>query len=190
MALISKSGQWGVVMTRIFTSLIISLFLFGCAANSVQTKAPTGTASLKEGASVYVSLPEDGVYDTTVYAKSGEMTASAFERALSPHVKAVVVGSQFETENQAMLSAVNNDADYLFIPEIVHWEDRATEWSGRKDRLTISITVKDVVSGEVLDKALIKGNSSWLTLGGDHPQDMLDEPINNYISTLVASDPK
>jgi Domain of unknown function (DUF4823) len=31
---------------------------------------------------------------------------------------------------------------------------------------------------------LISGQSKWATFGGDHPQDLLPEPLNSYVESL------
>jgi hypothetical protein len=47
--------------------------------------------------------------------------------------------------------------------------------------------VIDVASGEVLDSAVIEGKSKWATLGGDHPQDLLESPLSDYARSLFPS---
>lgn len=65
---------------------------------------------------------------------------------------------------------------YYVIPEILHWEDRATEWSGIPDRLEVKLSIFDGNKKE-LASTIITGKSKWATLGGDHPQDLLPEPL-------------
>ena len=55
---------------------------------------------------------------------------------------------------------------------ILHWEDRATEWSGKADRVKVSLPLYR--SGSLVGSALVTANSSWWTFGGDHPEDLLD----------------
>ena len=74
--------------------------------------------------------------------------------------------------------------DYYVIPEILHWEDRATEWSGLPDKIEVKIIVYDGGTGNEVASTLISGQSKWATFGGDHPQDLLPEPLNNYVESL------
>lgn len=84
----------------------------------------------------------------------------------------------------ALDSAKSKKVDYLVYPEILHWEDRSTEWSGKSDLVTIKIQILDVKSGETISAATIDGKSGLWTFGGDHPQDLLPTPIQEYFSKL------
>ena len=73
---------------------------------------------------------------------------------------------------------------YYVAPEILHWEDRATEWSGRPDRIEVQISIYDVNMQTEIASSVITGKSAWATFGGDHPQDLLPEPTNAYVASL------
>ncbi|ELW8199044.1 DUF4823 domain-containing protein, partial [Yersinia enterocolitica] len=66
----------------------------------------------------------------------------------------------------------------------LHWEDRATEWSGKPDIIAIKITVYNAASDNIISSTIINGKSKWATFGGDHPQDLLAKPVSEYISSL------
>ena len=68
--------------------------------------------------------------------------------------------------------------------EILQWEKRATEWSGRPDQIEIQLVIFDAVTKEVLANSSYSGKSKWLTFGGDHPQDLLPEPTSQYVTSL------
>jgi hypothetical protein len=70
------------------------------------------------------------------------------------------------------------------IPEILQWEDRATEWSGIPDKIEIKLSVYESGTEEELASIIMSGKSKWFTFGGDHPQDLLAKPLNKYIKTL------
>jgi Domain of unknown function (DUF4823) len=74
--------------------------------------------------------------------------------------------------------------DYYVVSEILHWEDHATEWSGLPDKIEVKIMVYDGGTGKELASTLIAGESKWATFGGDHPQDLLPEPLNSYVESL------
>ncbi len=74
--------------------------------------------------------------------------------------------------------------DHYIIPEILHWEDRATEWSGKPDKIEIKVTIHEGQDSKELTSAIISGKSKWATFGGYHPQDLLPEPLNKYIESL------
>ena len=70
------------------------------------------------------------------------------------------------------------------MPEILHWEDRNTEWSGIKDKIEIKLVVYDAATGNELASTIIAGKIKWATFGGDHPQDLLPEPLKRYVESL------
>jgi len=89
-----------------------------------------------------------------------------------------------ETTADAVEAARMKRCTYLIIPKITHWEDRATEWSGIRDKMELFVKVIRVEDGVELRSAEIKGKSSWATFGGDHPQDLLKEPVAEFAVSL------
>jgi hypothetical protein len=49
---------------------------------------------------------------------------------------------------------------------VLHWEDRATEWSGRPDRILLKKVVADAGSDNMISSVFIEGKSKWFTFGG------------------------
>ncbi|WP_333692374.1 DUF4823 domain-containing protein [Pseudomonas syringae] len=64
------------------------------------------------------------------------------------------------------------------------YQDRATEWSMIPDKVEIKVDVVQVSSGDVISSGIIKGKSGLSTLGGDHPQDLLPEPVAEFVDSL------
>jgi hypothetical protein len=77
-------------------------------------------------------------------------------------------------------------AKYYAVPEILHWEDRATEWSGIKDKLEIKLTVYEAARPAPVASTVLSGKSKFMTFGGDHPQDLLPALIGAYVQSLYA----
>lgn len=69
--------------------------------------------------------------------------------------------------------------------EILHWEDRATAWSGLPDRIEIYIAVYDS-NRNMLKSALLTGKSTSFTLGSTDPSELLEEPINKFFKEIFA----
>jgi hypothetical protein len=42
----------------------------------------------------------------------------------------------------------------------------------------------DTQNNSTIDSVIINGKSRWGTFGGDHPQDLLHEPIGQYVDSL------
>lgn len=142
------------------------------------------SAKLERNVSVYVVTPRDGSYGDDKYKGSGASVASAFESALLRYAENVLVGGSAETTAEATEAAKAKKCTYLILPKITHWEDRATEWSGIRDKMELFVKVIRVEDGAELHSVEIKGKSSWATFGGDHPQDLLKEPVTEFITAL------
>jgi len=169
--------------------IVISL-LMGCSAtyNMTRTDTHKSPPKLTRGETVYVALSEPGGVESInkIYPDSGLQTSAEIENTLTKYNSIVVRGKQPEAYEAALTSARKVSARYLVLPEVQHWEDRATEWSGKPDRIIVKIWVIDVTSGDLLDVIDIKGKSKWATFGGDHPQDLLEKPIGDYFSSLFT----
>jgi hypothetical protein len=110
-------------MKNVFATLTAALcstamvLLSGCYVSnreikySIKGAVPVGTA-------ISVTTPEDGIYMEDVYPNSGKVVARKLVAALTPYYPG------------STLSSTGSRSVYLIEPKILHWEDRATEWSG------------------------------------------------------------
>ena len=96
----------------------------------------------------------------------------------------VEIGLERQSLEEALQSARAQSAKYVVFPVILAWEDRATEWSGKADRVSVKISIVEVHTEDVLNTAVVSGRSGLATLGGDHPQDLLPLPVDEYLSRL------
>jgi hypothetical protein len=178
--------------TAMCRSLVVPVLAFSAAgcANSYTIARPTGQtapAALSRDGSVYVSLPEDGRYGDTVYNGSGADAARSVAAAFSSQVARVEQAAQVGAPETGLSHAADNRFTYFVDTSILHWEDRATHWSGRPDQMTLKLVVFDAASRRVLDTVTISGRSKWATFGGDHPQDLLREPLATYAAELFGA---
>ncbi len=163
--------------------VVMSMLLLGCGTSYQQTVVTPLRSSLEPGKAVLISVPQDGFYAATEYKGSGQMTAGisrvAFLRfATNVDVTADCHGADcFDRAN-------TGGYGYYVRPEILQWEDRATEWSGRSDKVEIRLTIYDADTRQEIATQVVAGRSSWWTLGGDHPQDLLKEPVTEYVEGL------
>ena len=159
------------------------LFLTGCSAKYNSTEVTKSTELLLKNKPVIISNPVDGTYETKVYTGSGGSTAQAVKSAFSRYTDDVVIYSGC-ADHSCLLKNKPLNEGYYVVPQILHWEDRATEWSGIPDKIEVKITVYNVLTDKVIASTILNGKSNWATFGGDHPQDLLPEPINNYVASL------
>jgi hypothetical protein len=168
---------------RLVLLFVAMLSLSGCAAKYDQIILSDPEEKFSPEGSVLIATPEDGFYETREYRNSGKMTALAVRSAFAEHV----VETRIEEGCQSLDCLKRKypaEFTYYVVPEILHWEDRATEWSGKPDRIEIQLTVYEQGSWNEIASTLIKGKSKWATLGGDHPQDLLHDPLDRYLKSL------
>ncbi len=127
----------------------------------------TDRAMLTQPGPIDVALPEDGQYGGRDLRGSGRMVQAAVIAALK-QVGADARAAPVPTGAASQLQT----AALLVTPTVLEWEDRATEWSGKPDRLQVDLRTTNA-KGVLVDSAIVSGSSKWATLGGDHPQDML-----------------
>ena len=168
---------------RITSLVIIATMISGCASTYKQTNLTEPAAKLLKAGSVVIATPANGSYETKDYAKSGEMTALAVKAAFAKFTNTITVSSDCK-ELECLKNNGSVTADYYVIPEILHWEDRATEWSGIPDKIEVKLTIYKGQNWKDIAATIISGKSKWATFGGDHPQDLLSEPLNKYVESL------
>ncbi len=146
-----------------------------------ELQAPLAKLDFSKG--VLISIPDDGMYDNAQYHNSGRMTANAVRAAFSKNAKRADVTQKCKEDK--CLNNINTEKyGYYVKPVILHWEDRATEWSGKPDRIEIQLIIFDSFTKKELVNFSYTGKSKWATFGGDHPQDLLSDPTNESVRKL------
>lgn len=169
---------------KLFSVFILMLLFISCADSHQLLRTGHDIKKLESDSTVYVAVPKDGRYGKIIYQGSGMNTTQIVLMALSRHVNRVESGYDYQPFDEALESARKIGATYLVVPTILEWEDRATEWSGMPDRVSIRLAIVNARTGESIDSVLIKGKSGLATLGGDHPQDLLPNPVEEYVNSL------
>lgn len=155
----------------------------GCSSTYTQNKLKEPSAKLVRGKAVTIATPKDGQYSNTVYADSGKMTALATKSAFSRFSNEITISDSCQ-DLDCLKKTSAQISEYYVIPEILHWEDRNTEWSGKPDKIEVQLSIYEGPTWTELSSTLISGKSKWATFGGDHPQDLLPEPLNAYVESL------
>jgi len=167
-------------------SVIIGIvaFLTGCADSHQLIRTGNASIKLEPSKSVCISIPRDGKYGQINYLGSGVNASKIILMAFSKYSNSAETGHQYQSFENALAYAKENNYGYLVFPTILEWEDRATEWSGIPDKASIKIAIINAETGNTIDSAIIKGKSGLATFGGDHPQDLLPKPVEEYVGTL------
>ncbi|MDP3329973.1 DUF4823 domain-containing protein [Parvibaculum sp.] len=186
-ATLSVHQHGGIEMRKIILLLAAAFALAGCVSKykPIATEAPASI--LSSGASFYVMQPADGRYGSHSYPDSGEQTAVAVQSALIPRAGRVIRAQRPEELETALSTAREKNLDYVLQTRILNWEDRATEWSGIPDKLSLNFEIYDAATGERVASQTSKASSKWATFGGDHPQDLLPLPIGEFMKTVFGS---
>ena len=168
---------------RITSLVIIATMISGCASTYKQTNLTEPAAKLLKAGSVVIATPANGSYETKEYAKSGEMTALAVQAAFAKFTNTITVSPDCK-EFACLKKNCSATSDYYVISEILHWEDRATEWSGIPDKIEVKLSIYEGQNWKEIASTIISGKSKWATFGGDHTQDLLSDPLNKYVESL------
>ena len=172
------------MMRRLAVIGVVS-FLGACADTHQLVRDDTSAeVRLTPADTVFIAVPEDGAYGADTYRGSGQNTAQIIYSAFAKHTRACAVGRSIQTFEEALVSTRQGGQKYLVYPTILHWEDRATEWSGISDKVEVKIEIIDAVSGRATAYGVVKGKSGLATFGGDHPQDLLPAPIGEFVSSM------
>ncbi len=163
---------------------LTALLLSGCADTHQLNKDVSLTTSLSPHDTIFIGVPVNGFYGDKTYTGSGKMTTQILAAAFSSHARNVRVDQEPRSLTESLVAARKAGARYLVFPTILHWEDRATEWSGIPDKVSLKIEVIDLATEQPVASAVVKGKSGLATFGGDHPQDLLPEPVNEFVASL------
>ncbi|HDX8437963.1 MULTISPECIES: DUF4823 domain-containing protein [Aeromonas] len=166
-----------------YVTALLSLLAVGCSSTYQQSNVQTMTSKLDPSQGVLISQPQDGSYETTQYQNSGKMTAQAIYAAFSKKAHRVEITTRCHGE-PCLNDIQPTQFRYYVKPVILHWEERATEWSGKPDVIEIQLVIYDTLSKKSIANSSFKGKSKWATFGGDHPQDLLPEPTEKYVNSL------
>lgn len=172
-------------MKRRLTIIAAALLLAACADSHrlMRGDGPQGI-HLNTSDSLFIAVPDDGSYGAETYKGSGQSTAQVLYSAFAKHTHSAKVAHSTQSFDDARATAKSDGQKYLIYPTILHWEDRATEWSMIPDKIEVKVEVVEVSTGNVLSAVVIAAKSGVATLGGNHPQDLLPEPIEEYAASL------
>ena len=164
--------------------IVIASLFTACADSHQIIRDDTSSVRLTLDDTIFISVPSDGVYGANIYRGSGQNTAQIINSAFAKHTHSIKVASSTQSFDEAREAANKNGQKYLIYSTILHWEDRATEWSGIPDKVEVKVEVVEVETGNTVSSAIVKGESGLATFGGDHPQDLLPGSIDEFVSSL------
>ena len=138
-------------------------------ANRFDDLPPAG-----DDVAVRVAVPGDGSYDEKVYPGSGGIVA---ERIVD-HLRERFTNVERGTADAGSVRVLE------ITPAILHWEDRATNWSGIRDRIRVELRLRDL-PGDRQRLLVFAANNSWFTLVNNPPESLLDASFDAAVDELL-----
>ena len=184
-------------MKKIIFLFIIALSFVSCTSTYKYDFNNPSNETLEKNKEIAVSVSEDGSYGSDIYNGSGRTLSNTIRQQLKKYSSNVVILKNNETlkdfmeyvddETGETLKDFTDEEiknyDYIVIPEILHWEDRATAWSGLPDKIEVSIEMYDY-KRNLLKSAILSGKSASMTLGSTDPSELLEEPLSTFFKSV------
>jgi len=143
-----------------------------------------GSSSKGSSPTAYIKYILNGGFGRKVFRNSGQLTTSVFKKHLKAHFPKVQSGKKKESVSEAFNNARRIGAKWLVMVDIKHWEDRNSTWSGRKDRVKISVKILKTSNKTVLKKIVIEEEQGKFWGSNTSPDKMLEAPVKDLIDSL------
>lgn len=169
-------------MKNYFLGIIILLLFTSCTSTTKFQMDNLYEEGLDKNQNIAITVCEDGIYGSDIYIGSGRTVANILKQQLASYGKKVTVLRNKEVFEDLTEDDFNN-YEYFFIPEIIHWEDRATVWSGLPDKVEIAIDVYDS-NKNLLKSVILTGKSASITLGTTDLSELIQEPFADFCKAV------
>lgn len=171
-------------MKRFITALLIltaTILISGCSA-SYQSEFLHPQTAMQSQARVLIVTPDIGRFESIEYPTSGNDVVRALTQELKDYCQWIST-----TPNTLRIEDISDEnlqfIDYVFIPEILHWEDRLTNCSYRPDRIQIRFDIYDS-QRQLVNVYLITGRSAYFVWMNRQPSSLLKKPIQDMLKTF------
>jgi hypothetical protein len=175
-------------MKKIFSKIILlsSAYLLVSCTTVVNLNQLNSSKNLMvKDSSILILIPEDGAFGTEVYTNSGKTTTN--ELKLNFYNFTNTVDTKSDCKDLASLKKIKDlNYSYYVIPEILHWEERATEWSGIPSRIQIKIDIYNS-KFERISSIVFEGRSASVTFVRKAPFELIEDEVKQYIYNLYGS---
>lgn len=166
-----------ILLTMVASAMIMS----GCTA-SYNRDFLQEPSSMKTGSRILIVTPEDGKFEEDIYFDSAKELIQVLTKQLQHYTTNISFIPNTVTINDINDSQLQQ-FDYVIIPKILHWEDRATGWSFRPDRIKIHFDIFDNQRNSI-NSVDITGKSASLVWVQKTPKSLLPKPISKMLKEL------
>ena len=174
----------------IFFAIAIALAFIttGCTASYERTFINQRSNHDYTPARFLLVTPANGTFGKIDYPTSGSEVIATLTKELKRYTNAISTVLTPTPIDQLQDQDVEA-ADYIIIPEILHWEDRATGWSMKPDRIEVRFDIYNN-QRELIDSYQIKGRSAYIVWVSKQPNSLLPKPIRQMLTELLGNPAK
>lgn len=165
----------------IITVLFTTFLLFSCDSTFELLAQKEKSIKMDLHKDIIVTTCRNGFYNDKEYKKSGKKTTSAIYNKLRPYASTVTITEEDSFGKISKDKLLN--CDYVIVPDLFLWEDRATSISFLPDKMIIALSVYDN-TGNMINRIEIKGESTKATVATNDPIDLVNEAMDMYIRQL------
>jgi hypothetical protein len=144
----------------------------------------TSQPILRPGDTIVVAIAEDGHYGSRVYDGTGHEVSSLVLKSVSRFSSRAGMAPEVMSLEGAIEYAKGAGATVLIVPQWAHYEDRNTPWSGRRDHISLDISIYHVADGEKITATDITANNSSFTFINHRPIALLPRLLDRYVASL------
>ncbi len=165
--------------------IAITCLLSGCAGSQDQASHQIGVSLNASNSSVVcVVTPQNKEYEGYLYEQSGSIVAKITADALREKFSNIII------VNNVQECEIKN-AKYSVVPDIIHWEDRVTGWTGRPDIVKIHIKAVDLNFKDNVTEVRFENSSNLVASaitewGNRSPEILLDDGYKKAVLMLLT----
>ena len=169
-------------LTLFAIAIALAFITTGCTASYERSFVNMRSSHNYAPARFLLVTPPNGRFETIEYPTSGHEVVAALSKELQRYTNAIKTIMTPVSIDQILDQDIQS-VDYIIIPEILHWEDRATGWSMRPDRIEVRFDIYNN-QRELIDSYQIKGRSAYIVWISRQPNSLLPKPIRQMLTEL------
>lgn len=169
-------------MKRFIFFSIACVFFFSCSPLYNVSTSNKASGLFGNGTKVLLLTSQDGVSGSDVSKGSGV--------TLSSRIQSQLLSKQCQVKNDrdhdSILDIETETAskyDYIIVPVINLWEDNATAWSGKPDKLNFTILIYNSAK-ELITSADLDGQSAAAVIDENDPSELIDPLLQDYLKNM------
>ncbi len=168
--------------------LICVTLLVGCVSVPVATIEKTvSSIAVPTKEKLCLSVPKDGEFEGRPYRNSGAKVAEKIKISIDQKYSILLLD---KASKDNFSKCVQRGGNYIIVPEILAYENRATGWSGRLDKIKVRVDLIKIDSSKkssftyYAESNLVA--SAFLEWGNAPPYELLGSEFQKKVQDLVS----